>query len=97
MTGILTSYDEGGNHLKIMSSKGLLGESLKLNEAAYKKKEKDKYLYRMLQSGQKITTDNTLLNPIRIKNSRAIAILEVLPFIFFNSKISLGMLIILLD
>lgn len=48
MTGVLTSYDESGKMLKIMSSKGLLGESLKLCEAAYKKKEKDKYLYRML-------------------------------------------------
>ena len=41
MTGVLNTYTESGKMLKIMSSKGLLGESLKLCEAAYKKKEKD--------------------------------------------------------
>lgn len=51
MTGILYTFNENGEKTKIMSNKGLLGESLKLSEAAFKKKEKDKYLYRILSSG----------------------------------------------
>ena len=60
-----------------MSNKGLISESLKLDEAAYKKKEKDKYLYRILSTGAKVSTDTTLLNPIKVKGTRPVAMLEV--------------------
>lgn len=83
MTGILFTFNENGEKTSIMSNKGLLGESLKLSEAAFKKKEKDKYLYRILSTGQKVTTDNTLLNPIKISGSRPSAVLEVkIAFLF---------------
>lgn len=66
-----------------MSNKGLIGESFKLREAAYKKKEKDRYLYRVLSTGDKVNIDNSLLNPITIENSkRPIGVLEV----NFNKK-----------
>ena len=62
-----------------MARKGLLGESLKLDEAAFKKKEKDKYLYSTLDTGKKVSTDNTLLNPIWVTNQKPVAVLEVKP------------------
>lgn len=61
-----------------MSNKGLIGESFKLKEAAYKKKEKDRYLYRILSTGEKVNIDNTLLNPITLQGQqRPSAVLEV--------------------
>lgn len=73
----MKTYDSQYNEHKIMVRKGLLGESLKLEEAAFKKSEKDKYLYTTLETGKKVSTDNTLLNPIWIQDSKPIAVLEV--------------------
>jgi len=60
-----------------MANKGLLGESLKLDESTFKKKEKDKYLYSLLSTGKKVSTENTLLNPIWGAEPKPIAVLEV--------------------
>lgn len=76
-TGVLKSYDNEQNESKIMVRKGILGEALKLEEAAFKRTEKEKYLYTTLDTGKKVSTDNTLLNPIWISNSKPLAVLEI--------------------
>ena len=77
ITGVLKTYNENGEETKIISNKGLIGECVKLYEPVFKKKEKEKYLYKVITTGVKINKDDTLLNPIRLNNTQINGVLEV--------------------
>jgi len=58
-------------------NKGLIGEAYKLVEPIMRKKEVDKYLYRDLNTSERIMINSTLLQPIKGKSGRVFGILEV--------------------
>lgn len=79
----MKTFDEKGAESRILSNKGVMGESMKLNEHVFfagstVDPKKYKYLYRSLESGEKVFTKNTLINPMSVRErERPIAALEV--------------------
>lgn len=77
VTGVMTTMDEYGKEQRVLLNKGLIGEAFKLVEPIVRKKEIDKYLYRDLNTNEKILINDTLLQPIKGKSGKVCGILEV--------------------
>lgn len=73
----MTTMDEYGKEQRVLLNKGLIGEAFKLVEPIVRKKEIDKYLYRDLNTNEKILINDTLLQPIKGKSGKVCGILEV--------------------
>lgn len=79
----MKTFDEAGSESRILSNKGVMGEALKLNEHVFfagstVDPKKYKYLYKSLDTGEKIFTKNTLINPVAVRErDRPIAAIEI--------------------
>lgn len=78
----MKSFDEHGIESRILSSKGVMGEALKLNEHVTggngSDPKKFKYLYRSFDTEDKVFIKNALINPISPgPENKPVAALEV--------------------